>query len=67
MNSDQHLSQEKNDGEILQDYARQFNISTGILGSNLGGTFILEKYLKNTNVYDETDRNKTKKTAKQDP
>ena len=46
------LTSRQNDGEGLQDYTRQFNISTEILEYHLGGPLILEIYFKTMELYD---------------
>ena len=51
-------------GESLQDYTRQFNISTEILESYLVGSLILDKYVKTIEVYNETNTNKTNTMVK---
>ena len=59
------LTSRQNDGEGLQDYTRQFNMSTEILEYHLGGPLILEKYVNTTEGYNENDPRKTIKIVKQ--
>jgi hypothetical protein len=60
MHSEQYLLARQKEGESLQDYTRQFKMSTEILEFHLGGPIILGKYVKTSmNGYDAIDFDKT--------